>query len=88
MDPKIKSLWSVQGSLESVCMSIIQAMPAFVPPAVPLMDFLEPLMLDEEQADQYKKVSINKLIWPVVSRFSIYRCWTDVQGATCPWNPE
>ena len=43
-------------------MSIIQAMPAFVPPTEPLMDFLEPLMLDKEQADQYKKVSINQLI--------------------------
>ena len=55
-------VYSVQGSLKSVCMSIMHAMPAFIPPAVPLTDFLEPLMLDEEQADQYKKVSINKLI--------------------------
>ena len=51
---KLQYFGWVQGSLLIVFVSIIQAMP----PMSPLTDFLEPLMMDQEQADQYKKVEV------------------------------
>ena len=51
---------TVRLSLVIVLIPVFQSMPALPPalsPAVPLKDFLEPLMLNVEQADQIKKVS-------------------------------
>ena len=53
---------TVRLSLVIVLFPIFQSMPVLPPalsPAVPLKDFLEPLMLNVEQADQIKKVSFS-----------------------------